>query len=77
MTAPESWQKNALGVAQAFLAKPLEFKIINACGGGDQDWACIELEADAVCKNGAQNSTENNQLSSLPALGNFVDTQSR
>lgn len=34
------------------LDRPLQFRIRNVCGGGDQDWACVELMADSVAKNG-------------------------
>ncbi|KAF2233128.1 hypothetical protein EV356DRAFT_560098 [Viridothelium virens] len=52
-TSFESWKKSALGVANKFLKEPLRFKVVNAFGGGEQDWCCLELEAiDAVAKNG-------------------------
>lgn len=50
--APEDWKKGALGVANAFLAEPLKLSVVNVAGGGEQDWAVVELKADSVCKNG-------------------------
>ena len=34
------------------LRDPLKLKVINVIGGGDEEWAVVELKADAVCKNG-------------------------
>lgn len=34
------------------LQAPLQLKVVNVAGGGEQDWAVVELEANAVCKNG-------------------------
>ncbi|KAL9072198.1 MAG: hypothetical protein Q9157_005181 [Trypethelium eluteriae] len=56
----ESWKKSALGVANKFLKEPLRFKVVNAFGGGEQDWCCLELEAiDAVAKNDRRVWTRN------------------
>ena len=42
-----------MGVANNVLSEPLKLKIINAVGGGEQEWCVLELEAiDAVAKNG-------------------------
>jgi len=30
----------------------LKLKVVNVMGGGDEAWAVVELEANAVCKNG-------------------------
>lgn len=49
----ESWKKGALGTVNKVLKEPLQLKVINVVGGGDQDWALVELEANAICKNGA------------------------
>ena len=39
--------------ANDVLKSPLKFKLVHVCGGGDQEWAAVELEAlDAVAKNG-------------------------
>jgi len=58
MNLPESWKEGALGVIQKVLREPLAFKVINVVGGGDQDWALVELEANAVCKNGMETPNE-------------------
>ncbi|KAK5944042.1 hypothetical protein PMZ80_003323 [Knufia obscura] len=35
------------------LGGPLKLRIVNVVGGGDSDWATVEMEAiDAKCKNG-------------------------
>ena len=41
----------ALGVVNKILSEPLKLKVVNVIGGGDE-WATIELEANATCKNG-------------------------
>lgn len=48
----DSWKKHALGTINKVLREPLALKVVNVVGGGDQDWALVELEANAVCKNG-------------------------
>ncbi|RMY50831.1 hypothetical protein D0865_06684 [Hortaea werneckii] len=49
----EAWKKGALGTVNRILRDPLSLQVINVVGGGrDQDWALVELKADAVCKNG-------------------------
>ncbi|RMY01104.1 hypothetical protein D0868_08656 [Hortaea werneckii] len=49
----EAWKKGALGTVNRILRDPLALQVINVVGGGgDQDWALVELKADAVCKNG-------------------------
>lgn len=48
----ESWKKGAYGVVNGFLAEPLKQSVVNVIGGGDQEWAVVELEANATCKNG-------------------------
>ena len=50
----ESWKQGALGTINKCLDRPLELKVRNVCGGGDQDWACVELMADSVAKNGME-----------------------
>lgn len=47
----EDWKKGALGVVNKILSEPLKLKVINVIGGGDE-WATVELEANATCKNG-------------------------
>ncbi|KAK4634809.1 hypothetical protein CLAFUW4_00921 [Fulvia fulva] len=49
--AAEDWKKGALGVVNKILSEPLKLKVINVIGGGDE-WATVELEANATCKNG-------------------------
>ncbi|KAI7084218.1 hypothetical protein KC356_g6933 [Hortaea werneckii] len=52
-TSLESWKQGALGTINRILREPLALKVVNVVGGGtDQDWAVVELEANAVCKNG-------------------------
>ena len=41
-----------MGVINKVLSKPLQLTVRNVCGGGEQDWACVELLADSVAKNG-------------------------
>ncbi|KAK5722419.1 hypothetical protein LTR15_005649 [Elasticomyces elasticus] len=53
-TSLESWKKGALGVINERLKEPLKLKVVNVLGGGDQDWATVELEANSVCKNGME-----------------------
>lgn len=49
----EAWKQGALGTVNRVLREPLALKVVNVVGGGrDQDWALVELKADAVCKNG-------------------------
>lgn len=48
----EDWKDGALGKANRFLAEPLKLNVVNVVGGGDQDWALVEFEAHAKCKNG-------------------------
>ncbi|RMX89956.1 hypothetical protein D0867_15378 [Hortaea werneckii] len=49
----EAWKKGALGTVNQILRDPLSLQVINVVGGGrDQEWALVELKADAVCKNG-------------------------
>ncbi|KAI7366767.1 hypothetical protein KC354_g3918 [Hortaea werneckii] len=51
----EAWKQGALGTINRILREPLALKVVNVVGGGsgrDQDWAVVELEASAVCKNG-------------------------
>ncbi|KAI6821765.1 hypothetical protein KC340_g4639 [Hortaea werneckii] len=49
----EAWKQGALGTINRILREPLALKVVNVVGGGtDQDWAVVELEANAVCKNG-------------------------
>ena len=48
----DAWKKGALGVVNSFLAEPLKQSVVNVVGGGDQEWAVVELEANAKCKNG-------------------------
>ncbi|KAI6865124.1 hypothetical protein KC338_g5185 [Hortaea werneckii] len=49
----EAWKQGALGTVNRILREPLALKVVNVVGGGrDQDWALVELEANAVCKNG-------------------------
>ncbi|KAI7209612.1 hypothetical protein KC333_g8637, partial [Hortaea werneckii] len=48
-----AWKKGALGTVNRILRDPLALQVINVVGGGgDQEWALVELKADAVCKNG-------------------------
>ncbi|EME49837.1 hypothetical protein DOTSEDRAFT_20246 [Dothistroma septosporum NZE10] len=47
----EDWKKGALGVVNKILSEPLKLKVVNVVGGGDE-WATLELEANATCKNG-------------------------
>lgn len=49
--APDDWKKGAYGVVQRMLKEHLTQTVVNVVGGG-QEWAVVELEADAVCKNG-------------------------
>lgn len=51
ITAPDDWKKGAYGVVQGMLKEHLTQTVVNVVGGG-QEWALVELEADAVCKNG-------------------------
>ena len=46
------WKKGTLEPINKVLKSPLELKVRNVVGGGDQEWALVELTADAVCKNG-------------------------
>lgn len=48
----EDWKQNALGVINKILREPLKLELKNVIGGGDQEWAVIELEANGVAKNG-------------------------
>ena len=53
-TTLSSWQASALGTINRVLDQPLQFRVRNVCGGGEQDWACVELMADSVAKNGME-----------------------
>ncbi|RMY50146.1 hypothetical protein D0865_07070 [Hortaea werneckii] len=49
----EAWKQGALGTVNRILRDPLSLQVINVVGGDrDQEWALVELKADAVCKNG-------------------------
>jgi hypothetical protein len=48
----DDWKRGALGVINKALAEPLKMQVVNVVGGGDQDWAVVELEANGRCKNG-------------------------
>ncbi|TKA28736.1 hypothetical protein B0A50_03064 [Salinomyces thailandicus] len=48
----DAWKQGALGTVNKVLQAPLQLKVVNVAGGGEQDWAVVELEANAVCKNG-------------------------
>jgi hypothetical protein len=39
-------------VINRILREPLKLKLKNVIGGGDQEWAVIELEANGIAKNG-------------------------
>lgn len=39
-------------MVQSTLKEHLTQTVVNVVGGGDQEWALVELEANAVCKNG-------------------------
>ncbi|GAB7343166.1 hypothetical protein MBLNU457_1237t2 [Dothideomycetes sp. NU457] len=47
------WKKGALEPINKVLREPLKLKVRNVVGGGEQEWASVELFADAVCKNGS------------------------
>ncbi|KAH9835084.1 Tubulin gamma chain [Teratosphaeria destructans] len=49
---PAAWRKNAFGVIQRVLEKPLRLSVRNVIGGRPQSWAVLELEAHSRCKNG-------------------------
>ena len=51
-TSLQAWKDAALGTIQKVLKEPIALKPTNVVGGGDQEWAAVELEANAVCKNG-------------------------
>ncbi|KAM3418320.1 hypothetical protein BST61_g4319 [Cercospora zeina] len=51
-TTLDSWKKGALGVINNVLKEPLKLELVNVIGGGDQEWATVELRANSVCKNG-------------------------
>lgn len=51
MTGPDDWKKGAYNVAQGFVKEHLTLTVVNVVGGA-QEWAVVELEADAVYKNG-------------------------
>ncbi|EMF17082.1 uncharacterized protein SEPMUDRAFT_137809 [Sphaerulina musiva SO2202] len=51
-TSLDAWKKGALGVVNAVLKEPLALEVVNVFGGGDQEWATVELKADSVCLNG-------------------------
>lgn len=48
------WKAGALEPINAVLREPLKLQVRNVVGGGDQEWACVELFADAVCKDGME-----------------------
>lgn len=51
-TSLDEWKAKALQPINAVLKEPLRLKVRNIIGGGDQEWAVVELFADATCKNG-------------------------
>lgn len=51
-TSLEDWQKGALGVVNKSLSRPIKLNVVNVIGGGDQEWAAVELTADSTGKNG-------------------------
>lgn len=46
------WKAGALGPINKVLREPLALKVRNVVGGGDEEWAVVELFADATCKDG-------------------------
>lgn len=55
-TSLQAWKDAALGTIQKVLKEPIALKPTNVVGGGDQERAAVELEANAVCKNGMPHS---------------------
>lgn len=53
-----AWRETALGTIQKVLRDPLTMHVVNVVGGGDQDWALVELEANGVCKNGGSHGAD-------------------
>jgi len=47
------WKKGALEPINKVLREPLKLQVRNVVGGGEQEWASVELFADAVCINGS------------------------
>ncbi|KAF1356957.1 hypothetical protein BDV97DRAFT_394824 [Delphinella strobiligena] len=52
-TTSDDWKEGALDCINKVLREPLQLRIHNIIGGG-QEWATVELKADAVCKNGME-----------------------
>jgi ketosteroid isomerase-like protein len=46
------FRSQTFAILQPILAKPLVLNIKNVIGGGEQEWAAVEMTADSVCKNG-------------------------
>lgn len=56
-TSLAEWKAKALQPINVVLKEPLRLKVRNIVGGGDQEWAVVELFADATCKNGKDSAT--------------------
>lgn len=51
-TTLAEFKENTTGRVSKIWKGPPKMKIQNVVGGGEQEWACIELTAEAECNNG-------------------------
>ncbi|KAI9879772.1 MAG: hypothetical protein M1830_007214 [Pleopsidium flavum] len=51
-TNKAAFQKDTLQRLGAIMEKPLQMEVRNVVGGGDEEWAVVELIATSTCKNG-------------------------
>jgi ketosteroid isomerase-like protein len=48
------FQEQILGRLNAIMKNPLQLKVRSVIGGGDEEWAVVELIFDSTCKNGEE-----------------------
>lgn len=48
------FQKQTFGRLSGIMKAPVQLKVRNVIGGGEEEWAVVELIADSTCKNGEE-----------------------
>lgn len=46
------FQKQTFGRLSGIMKAPVQLRVRNVIGGGEEEWAVVELIADSTCKNG-------------------------
>lgn len=50
------FQKRTFGRLSGIMKAPVQLEVRSVIGGGDEEWAVVELIADSTCKNGKKES---------------------